>query len=93
MNAALSTLLQESKAWIESQPTPASQTAHWYALNNFRSFIGGIESDSSPLGIERAVRALRHHIVDQFEWTESYCKDITGFCDRADRIRKQAVNG
>lgn len=93
MNAAINALLEESKAWLASQPDAVPQTAYWYALGNFTSFVGGIEADPSAHGIERAVHALRYHINDQFEWSEPYCKAITEFCNRADRVRKQALHG
>ena len=47
-----------------------------------------LEADSSAEGLGRAVRALRHHIADQFDWSSGYSRAISDFCDRAEAIRR-----
>jgi len=89
MNSGVKNLLRESRAWLTAQESPADQSQKWYALGNFKSFLNRIESEPSEIGIAAAVHALRHHISDQFDWSADYCKDISAFCERADRIRRQ----
>lgn len=89
MKSELENLLRESRAWLVSQKPPAEQSPKWYAINNFKSFLDRISLEPTEDGIARAIHALRHHIVDQFEWSADYCIDISAFCDRADRIRRQ----
>lgn len=84
----ISQIVTEGGDWLVAQRVPLEGSAEWYAHNNFRTFLASLKSDPSKLGIERAVHTLRHHIVDQFEWASAYCRDISDFCDRADRIRK-----
>lgn len=89
MNSDAQNLLGESREWLGTQESPSYQSQKWYALVNFKSFLDRIESEPSELGIAAAVYALRHHISDQFDWSADYCKDISAFCERADRIRRQ----
>ena len=88
MDATLHAALSEARAWLENESPAEHGSAHWYALNNFRAYIGDIEADPSPEGIARASRALNYHIADQFEWTARYCKDISGFSRRISQIGK-----
>ena len=92
MNNQLEALLVDAKAWLSDQPAAESDTDRWYALGNFRSFIEAIDRDGSVQSIEKAVHSLRHHISDQLDWSANYCKEISMFCEQADRIRKQAKN-
>jgi hypothetical protein len=85
-------LTKNAKDWLSHQDEPEHGSAIWYAHNNLRFFISALESDSSSIGIQRSVHALRHHIVDQFEWSAEYCKAISGFCEAADRIRRTMAN-
>lgn len=92
MKSDLAILLRESRDFLESHEPPLAGSAKSYALNNFKSFIDRIEMEPTEDGIARAVHALRHHIVDQFEWSADYCKTISTFCDSADRIRRGLKN-
>ena len=85
-------LTQEAKNWLSRQDEPKHGSSIWYAHNNLRSFISTLESDASAIGILGAVQALRHHIVDQYDWSADYCKAISSFCDTADRIRRKMAN-
>lgn len=89
MNLDIESLLSEAKNWLSSQTKPQYQSSEWYAFGNLASFIAAIELDRSAQSIERAVWILNHHIADQFDWTSDYCKVISEFCNRADRIRRQ----
>ncbi|HEU4601212.1 MAG TPA: hypothetical protein VFS24_04550 [Steroidobacteraceae bacterium] len=93
MKTHLLDLLREARQWLESQPVAERGTAEWYAVNNLRSFIEGIESQPDEVGVQKAVHALRFHIADQFEWSADYCKSISSFCERADRIRREVKHG
>jgi hypothetical protein len=88
MKSQISALLEEAKIWLSSQGVAAPQSAAWYAFGNFQAFIEAIEREPTELSIEKAVHALRHHIVDQYDWSAEYCKSISNFCDRADQIRR-----
>lgn len=90
MNSELDALLKEAKEWLAEQAPAPQSSARWYALGNFRSFLDAIGRDQSVRSIEKAVHSLRHHIVDQFDWSADYCKVISSFCGRADRIRRHA---
>lgn len=90
---ALSELVVEAKAWLAHQPVPLSGSAMWYSLGNFRAFIEAIEAEPTPSSVEKATHALRHHISDQMEWSADYCKSISAFCTRADRIGRELKNG
>jgi len=93
MNTDIALLITEAKEWLAQQPAAIPQTDRWYSLGNFKSFIEAIEAQPTEPSIERAVHALRHHIVDQFEWSSDDCKSISNFCERADRIRRAMKNG
>lgn len=86
MSTQLEALLEEANAWLAQRKAPAPHTAEWCALNNLRTFIRDIEQDKSAESIARAVHALRHHIVDQFDCSADYCDAISLICDRADNI-------
>ena len=88
MNTQLSVLLDEAKAWMACQASAIPQSEKWYALGNFKAFIEAIEREPSEQSIEKAVYALRHHIVDQYDWSADYCKSISDFCNRTDHIRR-----
>jgi hypothetical protein len=88
MSAQLEQLVAEAKAWLASQSAEAPQSERWYAFSNLRSFVSSIEVDSSPDGIARAARALRHQIADQFDWSADYSKVISAYCERAEQIRR-----
>jgi len=88
MKSQISVLLEEAKIWLSSQGFAAPQSAAWYALGNFRAFIEAIERQPTEPSIEKAIHALRYHIVDQYDWSADYCKSISNFCDRADQIRR-----
>ena len=68
MKSDLANLLRESRAWLVSEESPTSQSQKWYALGNFKSFLDTVELEPTEAEIVRAVHALRHHIVDQFDW-------------------------
>jgi hypothetical protein len=88
MSSELNSALADARIWLEKQPNVEHGSAHWYALNNFRAFLVDVEAAPSPEGIARAVYALNHHIVDQFEWSAPYCKEITFFCESIRMIGK-----
>ena len=84
----LKLILQEAREWLESQPLPADGSEQWYALNNFRSFLGAISDNSAPQALENACHALQRHIVDQFDWSAPYCKSISDFADQVSQFAK-----
>ena len=88
MNTHIAKLLTEARAWLRAQGSAEPESPKWYALGNFGSFLDAIEQDSSADSIARAVHALRHHISDQLQWSEDYCKAISEFCAQADRARE-----
>lgn len=88
IDVRLHTALSEARAWLENERPPEQGSAHWYALNNFRAYVGEIESSPTPEGIARASHALNHHIADQFEWTARYCKEISELSRRISQIGK-----
>ena len=59
-----------------------------FVKNNLNSFIDTIVSAPNEVGLEKAIKALRHHIADQYDWQAEYCNKIEQICDRAEAIRK-----
>ncbi len=92
MNDELDDLLVDAKDWLSGQPIADNGSTRWYAMGNFRTFVEAIERDRSAQSIEKAVYSLRHHVTDQFDWSADYCKMISEFCARVDRIGKRAKN-
>ncbi len=89
MTTDIASLLSEDKNRLANQAQPVPQSHKWYALGNFGSFVSAIEQDASRKSIARAVHALRHYISNQFGWGHDYCKTISAFCVRADRLRRK----
>ncbi len=92
-SAALSELVAEAKAWLADQSVPTPGSDMWYSLGNFRAFIEAIDAQLTLSTIEKAIHVLRRHISDQMEWSADYCKSISAFCNRADRICRELRNG
>lgn len=86
MHPQLATLTDEASAWLLAQANSTSPILPIFAERNLRQFIARLEQDSSPSALAQAVRTLRHHITDQFDWDSEYSEVISGFCNRADAI-------
>ncbi|EGK70621.1 hypothetical protein METUNv1_03182 [Methyloversatilis universalis FAM5] len=93
MDTQAALLIAEAREWLDKQPPAEANSARWYSLGNFQSFIAAIEADSSPQSIERASWSLGHHITDQLDWSSDYCKTISSFLQRARSILHDMQNG
>ena len=88
MKSQIEQLVEDAKAWLETQPPPDPGTIHFCTFNNFKAFISTIESDFSTNSIAKACWILGYHITDRYEWSDDYCKPISNFLDRARYIEK-----
>lgn len=89
----LSAVISDAKDWLGRHSQTARESELWYAANNLASFIHAIEVAPSEASVKRAAHALRHHIVDQFDWGSEHSKTLSGFCERAERAIRRSQRG
>jgi hypothetical protein len=84
----LEAILDDARAWLVGQETPADGSAAWYGFNNLRTFLDQIEADRTADGLERACHALGWHISDQYGAYEELSV-IAAFNDRVRQIARK----
>jgi hypothetical protein len=89
----LPAVISDAKAWLSRQAQPVRESELWYAINNLALFISSIETNSSETSVKRATHALRHYIVDQFNWNSEHNRALSGFCERAERAQRRGQSG
>ncbi|RDH45844.1 hypothetical protein [Zooshikella ganghwensis] len=81
-------IIEEAKEFLEKNADAVPESDKWYAVGNFRKFVLSIEGNPSKANMEKSLHALRHHIVDQYDWNADYCKTISNFASKFEAIAK-----
>lgn len=84
----IETIIQEAKVFLVNNADASPQSDKRYAVDNFRKFVLSIEKNPSKTNIEKNLHALRHHIVDQYDWNADYCKIISRFTSKFEAVIK-----
>ena len=84
----IESIIEEAKEFLEQNADASVESDKWYAIGNFRKCVNSIEANPSKLNMEKALYALRHHIVDQYDWNADYCKTISNFASKLEAVAK-----